>query len=96
MVQASTLPGHRTSVTTSAVGQASTLPGHRTSVTASTKAPPLPSTGSTDEDDALPDGWKQYRTPDGIPYYYNENTKQSSWSKPAIPKAKVLLLCFVE
>lgn len=55
-----------------------------------------PSTSSIEEEEPLPDGWKQYHTPDGTPYYYNENTKQSSWSKPAVPKAKVAVICFVE
>ena len=64
----------------------SALPSVGTNVTTLSKPS---STSSNEEEDVLPDGWKQYHTPDGTPYYYNENTKQSSWSKPAVPKAKV-------
>jgi len=84
-----------------------TSPAHRANAVASTtkqpvtKYPSTPShpsntshpssTSSNEEEDTLPDGWRQYHTPDGTPYYYNENTKQSSWAKPAIPKAKVFM-----
>jgi Thrombospondin type 1 domain/WW domain/Gametolysin peptidase M11 len=30
----------------------------------------------------LPAGWQRYYTDDGIPYYYNEDTQQSSWEVP--------------
>lgn len=26
--------------------------------------------------------WTEHKAPDGRPYYYNQNTKQSSWEKP--------------
>ncbi|XP_060666635.1 pre-mRNA-processing factor 40 homolog A [Drosophila nasuta] len=31
---------------------------------------------------ALATEWTEHKAPDGRPYYYNQNTKQSSWEKP--------------
>lgn len=31
---------------------------------------------------SLPDGWVQYLSVEGWPYYYNLNTKESSWERP--------------
>lgn len=33
-------------------------------------------------EEVLPLGWKEYRTPEGLVYYYNEKTQMSSWMKP--------------
>ena len=33
-------------------------------------------------EEVLPLGWKEYRTPEGMVYYYNEKTQMSSWMKP--------------
>ena len=86
--------GNATATTSSDSVISPTFSAHGTNVTTATAAPQTTShpssTSSNDEEDALPAGWKKYYTPDGNPYYYNENTKQSSWTKPAIPKSKVL------
>uniref|UniRef100_A0AAV1TYN2 WW domain-containing protein n=1 Tax=Peronospora matthiolae TaxID=2874970 RepID=A0AAV1TYN2_9STRA len=31
---------------------------------------------------SLPDGWEQFTSPDGHPYYYNSRTKESRWELP--------------
>jgi len=49
------------------------------------------SSNEEEEEEPLPVGWRQYRTPDGTPYYYNEKTRDSSWKRPAAPKPQV---CF--
>ena len=38
--------------------------------------PPAPS---------LPEGWKEGKTPEGKTYYYNELTRESSWTCPEPP-----------
>eukprot|EP00164_Ancoracysta_twista_P002969 GFYU01003956.1.p1 GENE.GFYU01003956.1~~GFYU01003956.1.p1 ORF type:complete len:278 (+),score=85.45 GFYU01003956.1:193-1026(+) len=30
----------------------------------------------------LPYGWSEYQTEDGIPYYFNQKSEQTSWEKP--------------
>jgi len=61
---------------------------------ANTKTGQLSSISSNEEDEEpLPEGWKQYHTPDGTAYYYNEKTRDSSWKRPAAPKLQV---CFSE
>ena len=35
--------------------------------------------------DLLPRNWHVYTNADGIPYYYNEETGQTSWKAPAKP-----------
>lgn len=42
----------------------------------------------------LPAGWIEYRTPTGQPYWYNTNTRQSSWVYPlqsSIPPTSVAI-----
>ncbi|KAF9982876.1 hypothetical protein BGZ75_005656 [Mortierella antarctica] len=33
----------------------------------------------------LPPGWTEHKAPDGMPYYYNAATGQSSWVRPTLP-----------
>jgi hypothetical protein len=30
-----------------------------------------------------PGGWTEYRAADGQPYYYNHQTKENTWDRPA-------------
>jgi WW domain len=32
-------------------------------------------------------GWKEYKTPQGVPYYYNASTEETSWEKPDCMKS---------
>ena len=43
--------------------------------------PPTPAEVEEVEE-VLPLGWKEYRTPEGKVYYYNEKSQISSWMKP--------------
>ncbi|KAJ9456734.1 hypothetical protein DIPPA_17839 [Diplonema papillatum] len=42
--------------------------------------------------DALPEGWKMYRTAEGRPYYYNTVTAKSHWKRPTAPAGKPLMI----
>lgn len=46
---------------------------------------------------AVASEWSEHKSPDGRTYYYNSNTKQSSWEKPDELKtaAEVCVLPFV-
>ena len=34
------------------------------------------------------DGWKEYFTADGVPYYFNATTQETSWDKPDCMKTE--------
>lgn len=38
----------------------------------------------------LPPGWRRLVAPDGRPYYYDENTRQTSWTPPVMPQPSTL------
>lgn len=40
------------------------------------------------EKDALPHPWKEYKSSDGRPYYYNPNTGLTTWDKPMTEPSK--------
>ncbi|EDV57568.1 pre-mRNA-processing factor 40 homolog A isoform X1 [Drosophila erecta] len=45
-------------------------------------APPPPELAAAFGVMATSTEWTEHKAPDGRPYYYNQNTKQSSWEKP--------------
>jgi len=45
-------------------------------------APPPPELAAAFGVMATNTEWTEHKAPDGRPYYYNQNTKQSSWEKP--------------
>ena len=47
--------------------------------------------GSSSEGDALPNGWRELRTPDGKVYYNHMTTKTTQWTRPTIEAVELPL-----
>ncbi|KAF9276662.1 hypothetical protein BGZ68_009863 [Mortierella alpina] len=46
---------------------------------------PLPPQGAFPPPTLLPPGWTEHKAPDGMAYYYNAASGQSSWVRPTMP-----------
>lgn len=46
---------------------------------------------STSEEPSLPPGWTEHKAPTGHSYYYNADTKQSTYNRPAAPHSTSFL-----
>eukprot|EP01064_Diplonema_japonicum_P002192 TRINITY_DN113_c2_g1_i3.p1 TRINITY_DN113_c2_g1~~TRINITY_DN113_c2_g1_i3.p1 ORF type:complete len:769 (+),score=221.81 TRINITY_DN113_c2_g1_i3:40-2346(+) len=42
--------------------------------------------------DSLPEGWKEYKTSEGRPYYYNTASGKSHWKRPTAAAGKPLMI----
>jgi len=40
------------------------------------------------EEDPLPTGWKEYKNPEGRPYFHNKDLGSTVWSRPRLSKAE--------
>ena len=60
------------------------MPGMQNPAISSIQAPPTTNSPKTAEAGGAKkkDGWSEHKAPDGRLYFYNEETKQSSWEKP--------------
>jgi len=63
----------------------SNIGGQHTNMAPSSAAPSIVTTnGATPQsaETAAPPGWSRHLNDDGIPYYYNESTGESQWTRP--------------